>query len=296
DYDTTVAVWEPAARRLQHTLRGHASVVRHVAFSPDGRLLASASDDQTVRVWDADGGRLLITLRGHAVGVRRVAFSPDSRLVLSEGSGEVKLWDLLDVEELRTLSGWGSLAFSPDSRLVAAAARLKPRGCAAQAWDVVTGQKDLTVRTEGASGAGMVFAPDGGKLVWSNSGRGVTIWDPATGEERLTLPGVPGLGGVVIGGDTRRLAAAYQRPEGKEVRVWDTTTGQELRVFRDQESAWGSWTFSPDGVVLAVATGSSGVVRLQDLATGQELLTLRAHRGEIEALAFSTDGKRLATA
>lgn len=106
-----------------NTLTGHSSYVRSVAISPDGRLLASGSDDMTVKLWSLPGGTLLKTLTGHTSWVWSVAIGPDGRL-LTSGSldGTVRLWSLPDGALLKTLSvdtGVYSIAISPDGRLLA---------------------------------------------------------------------------------------------------------------------------------------------------------------------------------
>src|SRR4030095_3944510 len=106
--DGKVRVWDAATGELRHTLRGHSGVVHWVAFTPDGKTLATASWDRTVKLWAADTGKLLATLRGHTETVLAVAFSPDGRSLASCAGkwadrttpgdvatpGEVIVWDV----------------------------------------------------------------------------------------------------------------------------------------------------------------------------------------------------------
>ena len=92
--DQTARLWDVSTGSEVHTLRGHTDGVQDVAFSPDGRLLASAALDRTVRLWDVSTGLLVRTLTGHIDGVSSIAFSPDGRLLAAAGSGDqsVRLW------------------------------------------------------------------------------------------------------------------------------------------------------------------------------------------------------------
>ena len=120
----TVRLWDAKTGAVRRTLKGHSGPVIGVAFSPDGQLVASASDDNTVRLWDAAMEAVPRTLKGHSGSVNAVAFSPDGQLVASASDDKtVRLWDAATGaprgEPLEGHSGWvRSVAFSPDGKLV----------------------------------------------------------------------------------------------------------------------------------------------------------------------------------
>jgi WD40 repeat protein len=275
----------------------HPSVVFSVAYSPDGKRLASVARG-FVKVWDARTGHELLTLPGGGGGV---AFSPDGKRLACgvatwdltkrfSGAGEVKVWDAQTGQELLALQGAGrNVAFSPDGKRLASASWDDQT---VRVWDAQTGQELLSLK---GGGGRVVFSPDGKRLasgVWwfgETKPGGVKVWDAQTGQELLSLKG--GGFGLAFSPDSKRLASATERA----VKVWDAQTGQELLDFKGHTHTVLSVAFSPDGTRLA-SGDADGMVKVWDAQTGQEPLSFKAHTDRVYIVAFSPDGKRLASA
>jgi WD40 repeat protein len=274
------------------TLSGHAEAVRSVAFSPDGRTLASASRDRTIQLRDIATGQEVRTLRGHASEVWGVAFGPDGRVMASAGwDHTVRLWDVATGGELRVLRGHSAkilaVAYAVDGRTVASAGVDRT----VRTWDAATGGGLRVLRGHTDQVNGVAFSPDGRTLASAGSDRTVRLWDIATGHEVRMLRGhTAQVWGLAYSPDGRTLASASH--DGT-VALWDVVTGQGRLILRGHTARVLVVAYSPDGRTLASA-GDDGTVRLWDAARGQELLSLHGHADSVSEVAFSPDGRTLA--
>jgi hypothetical protein len=160
------------------TLRGHAGEVLGITFSPDGRLLATASYDGTARLWDPATGGHLRTLTGHTRQVSGVAFSPDGRLLATASEDTTaRLWDPATGDCLRTFTSHtdmvSDVAFSPGWRLLATAGR----DGTARLWDPATGQQLRALAGHTGTVVGVAFSPDGRLLATADRDGTAQLWN-----------------------------------------------------------------------------------------------------------------------
>jgi tRNA A-37 threonylcarbamoyl transferase component Bud32 len=208
------------------TLKGHTDRVLAVAFSPDGKRLASGSRDHTVRVWYAQTGQTALTLTGHRSEVLSVAFSPDGKRLASAADHTVRVWDAQTGQEQLTLSeprDVKSVAFSPDGRCLAGGSCdfFNPEKGEVKVWDAQTGQKVLTLQGHTREVSSVAFSPDGKRLASASGDQTVKVWDAQTGQELLTLKGHGiGVTSVAFSLAGQRLASASS--DGT-VKVWDAS-------------------------------------------------------------------------
>ena len=184
------------------TLEGHADVVLSVAYSPDGKTLASGSEDNTIKLWDVatERIRILATLKGHTSSVTSVVYSPDGKTFASGyEDGVVKVWDVAKRKNIATPEGHKdavlSIAYSPDGETLASSSRDRT----IKLWDVATGSNITTLYGNTFDEfAAIAYSPDGEKLAsgagfifqGQYKGKGtIKLWDVWTGQNIDTLEG-----------------------------------------------------------------------------------------------------------
>jgi WD40 repeat protein len=282
--------------RLMQSLAGHKGWVYDVAFSSDGRLLATSSSDPSVKVWDAGTGRELHTLLGFRDGVLAVAFSPDptsSTLATASADSSVILWDAMSGKRLRTLvghqGGVTAVAFDAEGRRLASASY----DGTVRIWDVRSGEALHTFYPDVGHVFSVAFDPDGKRLVVAGENGLAAVWEVSSARRLFLLRGHEWeINATAFSRNGKWIATA-----GRDVtaRVWDATTGELKTTLSGHTNTVQAVAFSPDSRRLATAS-LDRTAKVWDVAEGRELFTISGHNDYVHGVDFSPDGSQLATA
>ncbi len=302
-------------------VHGHSSPVLAVAFTSDGKRLASADNNGAVKIWEVDTSKEVGTFRAQAKGVYALSWDPDGRrLALVGGDETVQVWDTATGNKILSLPAAVqavmnnvALAWSPDGKRLATG----DKDGAVRVWDAATGKEGLVLQAGGV--LALAWSPDGKRLASFGAGL-VKLWDAATGEQAFTFwelqQQATGLiassaCAVAWSPDSKRVHVTLAKGDGI-VMAWDAATGavvfnltllpRQLPNGQVFQSPFSRLVWSPDGKRLASVIGSDGPVQLWDAASGEEILSLGPPRDPQKmlapqlwtvALAWSADGRRL---
>jgi WD40 repeat protein len=297
-----IALWKTASstgkNELIGMLTGHTAAIRTLAFSPDGKLLASGAMNGEVKIWDTEDGSVERHLRGHVMPIFGLAFSADSKTLADAcEDGISTLYSMETGKRIDALAmnpvgdGVHAVSFSPDGKQIATGGFSSGRkGEFIKLWNATTHRETFALKGHEAFVSALAYSPDGTRLASGGHDNTVRIWNTATGKE------------IHPGSAVENITALTYSPDGKllvsggadaRVRIWNAQTGALQHVLAGHTNAVSAVRFTADGSTL-VSGGRDGQILFWNPTTGALMRTIRSDTRAVNALTFSPDNALLA--
>lgn len=273
---------------------GHSEKIEAIAYSADGRYVATGSSDRTIKIWEAATGRELRALNGNT-GLKALAYSPDGRTLASSGNdGKVRLWDTDSGQERTIINGHAktvlALAFSPDGRWLASGGT---EDQTVKLWEVATQRELHSLTGHRAWITVLAFSPNGQTLASGDAAGVLKTWEVATGNPQHSMDAHKDrIRSLAFSPDSERLASGGN---DAAVHLWQTRAGQLFKSLSLQASPIVALAFASNAQQLLLSTNDHTLKRF-DLATGNELtkLTDTENLSRYQSAVFSPNGQTLA--
>ncbi|MEL7244798.1 MAG: CHAT domain-containing protein [Cyanobacteria bacterium J06573_2] len=291
--DNQINLWEVNKTRQLRTLSGHTDWVESIAFSSDGKILASGSYDKTVRLWNVENGEYLRILTGHTLPIKSVAFHRHGS-ILASGSNDktIRLWNIQTGECSNILQGHENniifLSFHPDDEKLISASNDNT----VRLWNIQTGECLQVFNISVNWLLAIALSHDGKTLVTGSGGNTVKFWNISNGECIKTLPNYQSkVWTVAFSKNDEQIVTGS---EDNSIKIWDVQTGECLQTLQEHHQRVWLVDLNPDDKTL-ISISEDQTIKLWDIPSRRCLKTLVGYSNWILSLGFSPDGHTLAS-
>jgi serine/threonine protein kinase len=255
-----IKIWNLTTGKEKFTLNGHSQKVNAIAISPNGKILASGSDDKTIKIWNLTTGKVIRNLEGHSDSVQALAISPNGKILVS-GSDDntIKIWNLESGQLIRTLIGhkfWvRSLAISSDGRNLASGSFDKT----IKLWQLNQNAPARTLTGNTNTITSVAFSPDNTTLASTSRDRTIKLWDVASGEVIRTLTGHSNtVTSIAFSPDGMTLVSASR---DRTIKIWDLATNEVIHTLEGHQNTVTSVAITPDSKTI-VSGGEDNTIKV----------------------------------
>ena len=288
---STIGIWIYDAQTGNELslLREENPYIDSIAFSPDGSMLAYASDDEYIRIYDTSNWQITKRFQSGNRYTGPVIFSPNGKILVSANSEyNAEFWNVDTGEQVNTLEGHSrtitSMAFSSDGQTFVTGSWDR----SIRLWDVSTGNLRTTFTKHSDGISRIIFYPDGRTFAGVGYNQnGTHLWDIETGDY-LGIPEQPISSKSIFSPDGSTMAIA----RGRELRIWDVENEKYQFQLTGHLYAISSIAFSPNGRILI--TGGNGELHLWDVVSGTQKMAISGHNDYVYSLALSSDNRTIA--
>ena len=301
---------------------GHAGRLNHECYSPDGKYIASCSNDKTIKIWEVETGRCVRTLLGHTASVTSVSYSSDSKyLASSSEDGTIKIWEIEASKCINTIitmyaSRFSIITYSPDDQYIASCSYgncSKEKDFHIFIWDIETGRPIREFEGHTWEVYYLKYSSDGRYLASGSWDQTIKIWDVVSDRCIKTFDCTGNIYSLVYSSDNKYLTVkfSHEYEEGKTeyiVQVWDVENNLCTKILKEEEnqipdfintiktnvSSINSIFYSPNGDHIVLGD-MDRKVKIFDVRTGKMIKNLTGHRSGVYSVTYSSDGKYIAS-